>query len=320
MKKKDNILITAVGGDIGQSVVHCLLETEYAKRLCGCDMDPYAAGRALLRRFEIAPTVDDEKSYKEFVLNVIKTHDVRFILPITEKEISFFSRKISYFESLGIKVLVLHPDLTRIFLDKYATIEYLKKNKFDVPRTFLAKNYKGQLEFPFILKSRHVCGGKGLVTINGEQDLMFYLDKNPNSILQEAIGNINDEYTVGVFSDGTNIYSIAFQRYLGYGSMTKFARLIDDSALTNLSKNIAKVCKLKGPLNIQLRKTPKGYLPFEINPRISSTVYFRHRFGFEDVRWWLDIYNGKKISYLPKYKSGVAVRTIGGVFFDMETF
>jgi len=42
-----------------------------------------------------------------------------------------------------------------------------------------------------------------------------------------------------------------------------------------------------GCINIQLRKTNKGPLLFEINPRISSTVVFRDKMGFTDLKWWI---------------------------------
>ena len=42
---------------------------------------------------------------------------------------------------------------------------------------------------------------------------------------------------------------------------------------------------LRGSINIQLRFTSEGPRIFEINPRFSSTIYFRHAVGFQDLIW-----------------------------------
>ena len=49
--------------------------------------------------------------------------------------------------------------------------------------------------------------------------------------------------------------------------------------------NLADKINLDGSINVQLRLTKKGPVVFEINPRFSSTVLFRHMFGFKDLEW-----------------------------------
>ena len=53
-----------------------------------------------------------------------------------------------------------------------------------------------------------------------------------------------------------------------------------------LSK-ISDVFNKPGLFNVQLRLTDDGPKLFEINPRISSTVVFRDKLGFHDLRWWI---------------------------------
>ena len=57
---------------------------------------------------------------------------------------------------------------------------------------------------------------------------------------------------------------------------------------------------LVGSINVQLRIT--NHLPkiFEINPRFSSTVLFRHLFGFKDLEWSIkDLFGIALESYSP---------------------
>ena len=44
---------------------------------------------------------------------------------------------------------------------------------------------------------------------------------------------------------------------------------------------------------------------FEINPRFSSTVLFRHLLGFEDLKWSIEELLGDEISNFNKPKNGI---------------
>lgn len=314
MAKK--ILITGVGGDIGQSVLRCLQETDYDFYVAGCDIDAYAAAKNQIDVFYKAPRATDDQEYLNLVERVIKERDIQYIFPTTEPEIEFYDRHRHIFDRKGVALFILSHDIISTFLDKFETVNFFKQHNVPYPRTYLLSDYKGELSFPFLLKSRRGCGAKKNTVIHTEDDIAYFRKKMPDAVVQEIIGNVDEEYTTGVFSDGEHIYSIAFRRYLGYGSLSKVAHLVYDKAIADLTVTIARAAGLVGLLNIQMRKTEQGYVPFEINPRFSSMVYIRHCFGFQDVKWWLDLEEGQTITYVPRYKRGTAVRTIGEVFFD----
>ena len=60
---------------------------------------------------------------------------------------------------------------------------------------------------------------------------------------------------------------------------------------------IAVSLNLQGRINVQLRYTACGPVTFEINPRFSSTVVFRHLLGFQDLLW--SLYELKNIPLKP---------------------
>lgn len=85
-----------------------------------------------------------------------------------------------------------------------------------------------------------------------------------------------------------------FKRKLENG-YTSFVELIFGKVIKECAITIATATNLKGYINLQLRKyEDKNYI-FEINPRKSGTVYFRHMLGFTDVIWWLDMLDSKAI-------------------------
>ncbi len=312
------VLVTGAGGDIGQSVIRCLRESGYNLKLLSCDIDPYAAGRKESDHFLKAPRVRDREEYLKFMKDAIKGYGIKYIYPIPELEIEFFDQNREYFDKIGVIVLINNPFIVNTFLNKYKTINFLRENGLPHPASYLIEDYDNELDYPLLIKAQKGWGGKSLIKVNNAEELQFYKGRITNAIVQEVIGTEDEEYTVGVFSNSTEIYSICFRRYLGYGSLSKFVQLVHSDEVKSIVEKIAGISQLDGCINVQLRKNENGYVPFEINPRISSTVYFRHYFGFQDVKWWLDSKEGKPIDYKLKYKKGIGVRTVGEVFFELE--
>lgn len=319
INEKIRILITGVGGDIGQSVIKCLEESIYKPYLIGCDIDPYAAGKKNVDVFFQAPHARAADEYFKFLAEIIKSTTPNYILPTTEAEIEFYDANRKVFDEHSIKLLINNTHIINTFLNKYNTIEFFKKHGFNYPETYRLSEYRSELGFPVLVKPEKGSGGKKIEMLYDETDLNYIKQKYKDAIVQEIVGNIDEEYTVGIFSDGSKIFSIAFRRYLGYGSLTKFAELTINKDIESLAIRLARACKLKGSINVQMRKTEIGFIPFEVNPRLSSTVYFRHFFGFNDLEWWINIYEGHQNEYNLKYTKGIGVRTINETFFDLES-
>lgn len=317
LKKK--ALVTGVGGDIGQSVIKCLKDTGYDIELIGCDVDFYAAGKKSCKKFFQSPWAIEAEEYLNFIQKLIAEEGVNYIFPTTEPEIEFYDKYRDYFRNKNLTIFINDSNIIKTFLDKYETVNFLRDNKLPYPETYTLETYNGELPFPVLLKQRKGSGAKGLKIINDEEELIFFKRKMSDAIVQEIIGSPDEEYTVGVFSTSKEVYSITLKRHLGYGSLTKVAQLVHDDKIKIIAERVANACSLNGVLNIQLRRRCEDYyVPFEINPRISSTVYFRHFFGFQDVKWWIDLKENRSVEYTPKYKNGIAVRTIGEVFFDLK--
>lgn len=317
--KKLIILVTGVGGDIAQGIIKCLedIRNDYDISLIGCDMDEYAAGRVKCRAFHKAPSALDGDAYLDFILTLIDKEKPDYILPTTETEIEFYNEHREFFRDKGTRILINKPQIIGTFLDKVETVNFLKDRGLPYPETDLMENSRSIRRFPVVLKHRKGHGGKGLVVANTMEELDFFKKREKGLIIQEMVGDATEEYTAGVFRHNGKTHSICFNRILGYGSLTKFAELVHEKELKDIVEKIAEAVDLEGSLNVQLRKGSSGYVPFEINPRFSSTVYIRHHFGFQDVKWWIDLYEGNPIQYEPVYKKGIAVKKIDEIFYDL---
>jgi carbamoyl-phosphate synthase large subunit len=311
------ILISAICGDIGSSAVRSLRNV--AKKIVGCDMRSYSPVSHLVDKFYRAPAASDKTNYMAFLEEVIARERVHFFLPISEPEIELLNSRRKDLENLGVKLLLNNPKIINTFLDKLKTVQFLQRLNIRVPKTKFLSEMDGNFEFPVIVKSRKSYGSKRLWKAKDADELAYLHNVDDGTFLvQEYVGSDEEEYTTGVFSDGDAVSSITFRRKLGLGGLSIEAILADAEFVNDLAHLIAKETELVGSINIQSRREGDVFIPFEVNPRLSSTLPFRKKFGFDDALWWLEVLLGKGYSYNKKFKSGTAIRCLSECYFEME--
>lgn len=308
------ILVTAISGDIANGILKILKEQPDCK-LYGCDVNDVAVGMDLVEAFWKCRYAV-EPGYIEELIEKCKEYKITHLIPVNEREIEVVSAKIELFKKAGIKILIQEKNVLDICLDKYHTFEYLKQNGINVPNTYIRKSdicWSGAQRY--ICKPRKSNGSKDLVIVSSQEELVKI--DTENQVIQEYIDS-DQEYTVGVFcyKQITNI--IAFKRVLRAG-YSYYVELSHDNNLKSLSCKIADIFSLNGYINIQLKKKNNKFYVFEINPRISGTVRFRHMLGFSDVLWWIDIVDGKAIEqYQCIYHHAIGIRELNEKFLVLE--
>ena len=316
---KKNIFITAVGGDIAQSIIKCLKDRRRRIRLIGCDVDPHASGRNEVDEFIIAPKALKHKEYTRFMDRTIRKFNIGYICPASEDEITLFNKRRDLFKKGDTKLFLNTSFIMDTFLDKYKTAGFLRECGLPHPSTFLLEDYQGQLKCPLIIKPRKGHGSEMIKFIKDKEEPQFYKGRLKEFVVQEYLNDREGEYTTGVFSDGRDVRSITFKRRIGFNGVSKRAELIEDGSIEETAERIARCSNLAGSINIQSRKVGGKFVVFEVNPRFSSTVYSRHIFGFRDVCWWLDLLDRKRSGFSLKYKKGVVVRRLTEVFLDFQS-
>ena len=288
MNKALNILVTGCGGDIGQSIGKILLKSNYTKNLFGIDISDKNAAQFIYPNFSVGLPYTHPDYLKELEL-FVKENVIDIIIPIAEPELRFFSNKNILDSIGGAKMITASSLALEIGFDKFKTAEFLKKEGFPFPETFLAKDKKVIDSFPVILKSKTGSGSKDIHKINTLNEFLFYTRNNiEDYVVQEYITDKNGEYTCGLYrSSKGEIHSIIFKRELT-GGYSGYGEVIENKDITNLLEVLAVKLNLLGSINVQLRMTENMPKIFEINPRFSSTVYYRHLFGFKDLIWSIE--------------------------------
>jgi carbamoyl-phosphate synthase large subunit len=312
------ILVSAVGGDLGQSVIRCLRDCKPSLKIVGCDMNRNSAGRVAADFFLQSPPAMEQGHYIAFLSDTFKKFAIDRACLLSEPEILFYNSHRHLFSGMGVDFLVNSKTIIDDFSDKYRTILFFKEKGLPYPETYLQEEYSGQLHYPLVLKQRSGSGGAGLVLVHDNEELSFHLKRKRNMVVQEYIPGDDLEYTAGIFCDGITVHVICFRRRLAPGGYSREIELVNEGPVREFIAKVGYLLNFKGSVNLQFRETGKGFVPFEINPRFSSTVYFRHLLGFQDVLWSLMLLENQRIDYTPKYKKAIGVRGYREIMLEME--
>ncbi|BBU41189.1 carbamoyl phosphate synthase [Aeribacillus pallidus] len=293
----NSVLITGCAGDIGLGISTILREIPWINKIYGTDINDQFPAEYFYDAFFKVPRVT-QADYIEVISDLVKKHNIELIIPVSEPELRFFYinniKKIN-----GVQLLMPSFNIMEIGFDKLHTANYLRENGYPFPWT-VEVSEGNPLEIPCIIKSRDGSGSK-TVNIVRDDNLSFYKNNNnyKNFIFQELLLPDDEEYTCGVFRTKKGISrTIIFKRVLA-GGRTGYAEVVKNDTIEKLLISLSKNINFQGSVNFQLRMTKKGPIIFEINPRFSSTVVFRHKLGFKDVQWAiLDLYNELKEEHL----------------------
>ncbi len=352
------ILVTAVSGtNTGTQIFEALEMANKRYNVITADISPKALASTLPNTFYTLPPAKD-KSYLHALLEVCKKEHVRAVAPGSEPELSLLVQKEKELEAHSITLLANTSDVVKICQDKIETIQFLSKHNFPyLPTTIIdfsqppeemSQRILSTLRLPIVLKPyRNTGGSNNVYLIQERHELSIYhqLLKHMNIpfIAQEYDGNSDNEYTVGVMSgpDGQAFSSFALKRKIDTTLTRKLheknrnKNRIKDDYLTISSgisqgfvddyldirlfcQTVANTLGSTGPLNIQCRKTDRGIMIFEINPRFSGTTSIRALCGHNDLDLIIrrHIYN-ENVSQ-PRYKRGLVIRSLHNRLLEID--
>ncbi|MEZ4300873.1 MAG: ATP-grasp domain-containing protein [Polyangiaceae bacterium] len=281
------ILVTGVGGGVGQSICKSLQGSGY--RVIGADAGREAAG---LYAVDVARMVPSTQSpdYLDRILDICREESVSLAFPGLEPDLFAFSAGAARLREAGIVPVVSTPDIIKTCDDKLLTARFLEKNGFPAPRTVaLAGHALPDLPLPFILKPK--TGGArsiGVFVIRERDDFDYRVHKlDPdNYIAQELIEG--PEYTCGTVNfDGKCHGTIVMRRTLRDGDTYK-AFVEEDPELSAYLVRVAEALRPFGACNFQLRKQAGVPYIFEINARCSGTTGARTLAGFNEPKMIAD--------------------------------
>ncbi|SHM19336.1 ATP-grasp domain-containing protein [Flavobacterium chilense] len=306
--EEKTVLVTGIGGNVGQGILRNIKSLNLNIRLIGVDVSSFTPGNHLCDKTYVVPYYYDE-SYISIISKIIDSENVALVLPSTDYEVYHLSMNR---DKLNACVVASDVITAKTYLDKYETYLYLSKHNIPFSKSWLVGEYDFS-EKDIIAKPREGRGSRGIL-INPE---------NPN--------NLPDGYMIQPLSKGKEITTAVYvnknqklhglftmERKLTNGTTTESKVIFKhDDRLRKIAQSMIDLGGLKGSFNIQSIVTEQNeIIPFEVNCRISGTNSIRHNLGFQDVKYAIQEYLFDKEPDTPKPIEGIATRILMDVIYQ----
>jgi carbamoyl-phosphate synthase large subunit len=302
------VLVTAVGGDLGQALVKALRISEVDFEISGCDADACGVGGAFVSRFDPVPAASDSANYISAIDDLCKRLRIDAIVPASELEILTLAQSGLCLPSGAVVVCQPWPWL-QVFSDKLGCMQALDGRMHlagfaDGSDPAACARLVDRFGFPLVIKPRRSSGSRGVHVVHGKDEFAKLTSENPTSVVQQFIPDTEGEFSVGVFACDRFTDAIAFRRELKGVGCSWFAETSRDEAVLEYALQFAKTSRLRGSANVQVRKSSGKVQLVEVNPRFSSLLAARALCGFRDAEWSIKMALGSSLAAPPdSYRS-----------------
>jgi carbamoyl-phosphate synthase large subunit len=301
------VLVTGIGGNVGQGILRNIMSLNYPIKLIGTDIADFSAGNHLCQKVYKVPYASTPQ-YIPLIKDILLKEKVDLVLPSTDYEVFYLSQNSA---DLSAFILASDADISKIYLDKYATFCHHFNEGIPFAKSWLPKDYDNS-EKNIIAKPREGRGSRGLL-IN---------PKNPNTLgddymIQPLIKGKEITTAVYLNKEGQFHGMITLERELSNGATSKCHVVFDyDKELKIIIDKMLALGGLKGSFNIQSIVSNSGNIvPFEVNCRISGTNSIRHNLGFQDVKYAIQEYLYNQKPDVVQVKKGTAIRILMDVIY-----
>lgn len=305
--EKKTVLVTGIGGNVGQGVLRNIRSLNLDIKIVGVDISGFTAGNHLCDVTYIVPYSYDI-AFIPTIQQIVDKEKVDLVFPTTDYEVYYLSLNKNIINAV---IAASDADIAKTYLDKYLTFQQHKKLNIPFAQSWLPKDYDGSC-IDIILKPREGRGSRGIL-IN---------PPNPNSFSDEFMIqplHKGKEITTAFYvkKEGTLHGLFTMERELSNGATLKSKVIKEyDEQLEVIIRQMIAQKGLCGSINLQSIVTDKDeIIPFEVNCRISGTNSIRHNLGFQDVKYTIQEYLLMQTPDEVKTKEGIAVRLLYDIIY-----
>ena len=265
MKK---ILFTG-GGGAGNEALFRFLKDRYDLYFADANPDTINSLIPSYRRFVI-PMANDE-GFIDGIVSVTESLKIDIIVPGVDEELF---KLASAERELKANIFLPSIGFIKLMLDKLACANAIIGAGLTAPKTECVTS-ACSIGFPLIVKPKYGRGSRGVMVVKSQQELDAYrilYNTIDNDLIVQGLA-IGQEYTILVSANICGQLNCVVPLKVQQKKGITISAVIDMNAIIiNYVKSFHRMFRTKGVYNIQCILTRKGVvLPFEVNPRISTT-------------------------------------------------
>lgn len=267
------IVVTGIGGNVGQGVGRVLRALADPLRIVGVDVAERSGGSHLFdSTFTVPYAVDD--GYAAALRTVCERTGADLVIPTTDAE----AEAVAGMPGLPPAVVSPAP-ATAACHDKFATRPALGESGRHFVPTFLASDPEAPPKRNVVKPRR----GRGSRDVHFDASPAEFDD---SYVVQPRLDGVEFTTALYVRRDGAFHGAVTMERSLVHGT-TMACRVSNDlnELVLQAAVDVARALEVRGPCNLQGVATDAGPVLFEVNCRFSGTTSIRHNFGFRDVEY-----------------------------------
>jgi len=295
------ILFTG-GGGAGNEAIFRILSDDYEMHFADADLSAISPLIPEEFRHEIPYAVSSD--FIDNINTLCSKYKIDLVIPGVDEELTKINK-------LNTPSMLPDTNYVKTMLDKLKSAHTITKANLDSPRTITISDFLNgeEIIFPCIAKPRNGRGSRNVNILNTPDQVSAYLILTgilaDEAVLQELC--IGQEYTVLMSSDSrASLRAVVPVRVAVKKGITLRAETEDNSAIINACVAIHDALPAKGCYNIQLILTDDGrVMPFEINPRISTTFCLGLAAGINPIDNYLS--DNTTTNKLQNYHSSLAL-------------
>ncbi len=305
------VLVTGIGGNVGQGVLRILRAQPESLRLVGTNTRRLSGGNHLCDVVHEVPWARSPEFAAQFA-RICSDETVDLVIPCTDDE----SVELKRLPALGNHIAGTAASTCATFHDKLETARAFARAGIPFAATSLPHLYDGSFD-RLIVKPRSGHGSRGIIL--DPPDPKAY---DTDQIVQRR--HLGREVTTALYvTRSSSLHGmLCLERETSAEGATVRCRAAPEHErlLRPIVEAMVAGFAIRGCCNLQAIVTDEDEAwPFEVNCRVSGTASIRHALGFEDVGCLIDEYLFDRAPRPLPVVRGTALRLLMDIVYrDLE--
>lgn len=304
-----NILVTSIGSLSAAFVIDTIKKMNH--KVVGTDIYPkqWIATSVDVNCFYQTSKTNNEEKYLEEILDICKKDQIELIIPLTDVDVDFYSKKNTVFLEKRIKIAISDSEIINIVRNKRLVYEFFEKTTVKVIPTFDYNNYLNKCNiFPAIGKKIQGRSSEGLTVFEEASEMRLSKYNSRDYIFQPYI-----EGSIIV----VDILNCPIQKKMIYVARKELTRtsngagiaveIVDSNEVRELVVSFCNQLEIKGCINVEFIKKGSDYFLMDINPRPSAGVVFSNFAGYNFIENHINTFLNLPINEIGEIKKGLVV-------------